>query len=362
MWKKLITSKKGSEKIGEIGLVVALVLAIPKMILGIATGSISVLADGVNNLMDSFVSILTMVGMRMSRKPMDKDHPYGHDRIEYITGFIISVVTAIIGLQFLVKSAGGIIDPQKTEIDTITRVFMIVSIVLKSGFSLLNHEYYLNFKSTIFKANRQDALFDVVISATVLFTSFFFGNYPVLDSVVALIISLILLYSAYETLKDTISPLIGEKPSDEDLKAIEEALNSSDMINSIHNIYVDRKSMDHVFATADVEVDPDLTVREAHDVIERLTVELKEKTNIDLVVHIEPKITDGKSLEIKHRIEEISGVKGVHDIILGESNIITVAIDENKLDNLEEIKENVLRKLKEKDDKRWILETVVDFK
>lgn len=362
MFQKLIKSKKGSERIGEIGLAVALVLAIPKMILGFATGSISVLADGVNNLMDSFVSILTMVGMRMSRKPMDKDHPYGHDRIEYITGFIISVVTAIIGIQFLVKSVGGIVDPEKTEIDTITRAFMILSIVLKSGFSLLNHEYYLNFKSTIFKANRQDALFDVVISTTVLVTSFFFANYPVLDSIVALIISLILLYSAYETLKDTISPLIGEKPSEEDLKAIEDALSSSPMITSIHNIYVDRKSMDHVFATADVEVDPDLTVREAHDVIERLTVELREKTNIDLVVHIEPKIVGGRRLEIKKAIEEIAGVKGVHDVILGESNIITVAVDENKLEKVENIKVNVLNRLKEKDDNRWIIETVVDFR
>ena len=134
------------------------------------------------------------------------------------------------------------------------------------------------------------------------------------------------------------------------------------MINSIHNIYVDRKSMDHVFATADVEVDPDLTVREAHDVIERLTVELREKTNIDLVVHIEPKIVGGRRLEIKKAIEEIAGVKGVHDVILGESNIITIAVDENKLEKVENIKVNVLNRLKEKDDNRWIIETVVDFR
>lgn len=134
------------------------------------------------------------------------------------------------------------------------------------------------------------------------------------------------------------------------------------MINSIHNIYVDRKSMDHVFATADVEVDPDLTVREAHDVIERLTVELREKTNIDLIVHIEPKIVGGRRLEIKKAIEEIAGVKGVHDVILGESNIITIAVDENKLEKVENIKVNVLNRLKEKDDNRWIIETVVDFR
>ena len=120
--------------------------------------------------------------------------------------------------------------------------------------------------------------------------------------------------------------------------------------------------MDHVFATADVEVDPDLTVREAHDVIERLTVELREKTNIDLVVHIEPKIVGGRRLEIKKAIEEIAGVKGVHDVILGESNIITIAVDENKLEKVENIKVNVLNRLKEKDDNRWIIETVVDFR
>lgn len=362
MWDKLVQNKKLANKIGEIGLVIALVLAVPKMILGVITGSISVLADGVNNLMDSAVSVITMVGMRLSKKPMDKDHPYGHGRIEHITGFIISIVTAIIGIQFLIKSINGILNPEATSIDTLTRIFMILSIVLKSFYSLLNHGFYNRFKSTIYKANRQDSLFDVIISATVLVSSFFFANYPVLDSVIALIISLILIYSAYETLKDTISPLIGETPSREDLDLIEEALKACDKVDSIHNIYIDRKSMEHAFATADVEVDPKLTIGEIHDDLERITIKLREEHNIELVIHMEPRIEDKDRLSIKEAVEKVPGVTSVHDILLGKKNFVTVAIDADRLKDKNEILENVNRRLKELKDKEWVLDVIADLK
>lgn len=362
MLDKLVQNKKLSGQIGQIGLLIALVLAVPKMILGVITGSISVLADGVNNLMDSAVSIITIVGMKMSKKPMDKDHPYGHGRIEHITGFIISIVTAIIGVQFLIKSVNGILNPAATSIDTLTRIFMILSIILKSFYAFLNHEFYNKLKSTIYKANRQDALFDVIISATVLISSFFFSNYPILDSVVALIISLLLIYSAYETLKDTISPLIGEMPSREDLDLIEKSLLSCDKVDSIHNIYIDRKSMDHAFATADVEVDPNITIGEIHDDLERITIKLREESNIELVIHIEPRIEDKERVRVKETIELVSGVTSVHDILLGRKNFVTVAIDADRLKDKNEILENVQNKLKELQDKEWILDVIADLK
>lgn len=362
MLEKLVQNKKLASKIGEVGLIIALVLAVPKMILGVITGSISVLADGVNNLMDSAVSIITMVGMKMSKKPMDKNHPYGYGRIEHITGFIISIVTAIIGVQFLIKSVKGIFNPEMTSIDSLTRLFMILSIILKSFYVFLNHGFYNRFKSTIYKANRQDALFDVIISATVLISSFFFKNYPILDSIVALIISLLLIYSAYETLKDTISPLIGETPSREDLDLIEQSLKSSDKVDSIHNIYIDRKSMDHAFATADVEVDPNLTIGEIHDELERITIRLRKENNIELVIHVEPKIEDELRLKIKEAILNISGVTSVHDILLGRKNFVTIAIDADKLKDKNEILERVMRRLKELKDKEWILDVIADLK
>lgn len=361
MFGNLTKSKKTSDKIGEIGLGIALVLAIPKILLGIITGSISVLADGVNNLMDSFVSVITIIGMKMAKKPRDKDHPYGHGRIEYITGFIISIVTALIGFQFLIKSTKSIINPVISNIDTLTRIFLILSIILKSFFSILNREFYKNFKSTIFKANEQDSLFDVVISGTVLVSSFFFKNYPVLDAAVALIISLILLYTAYETLKETIAPLIGAAPSEEDLQAIEEALNSCDIVRSIHNVYVDRKSMDHVFATADVEVDPKLTIGEVHEELELATLKLKKDKKIELVVHAEPEIDDDYHKKLKVEVEKVDGVCGVHDILTGSTNYITISISANDLHRKEDIVHKVLEKLQGIGDDEWNIDVIADF-
>ena len=264
------------EKVGLIGIIMNLIIAIPKIILGLISQSISLFTDGINNACDSITGVVTYTGIKLSKKPTDKDHPYGHARAEYIAGFVIAIFTAVVGIQFFISSVKVLIHPRTPDVDAIGRAFLILSIVLKAGFVYLNHIEHKKHGATIFVANRQDALMDIIISSFILVSSFFFAGHEWLDASLGILISILILYQAFETLKDTVTPLVGPSPMASDIDTIVQALNESGLIKNVHDIYVDRQSMGKVIATADVEVDPNLTVKEVHNEIEMITANLRQ--------------------------------------------------------------------------------------
>lgn len=350
------------EKIGIFGIAMNFLIAVPKMILGTITQSLSLFIDGVNNAIDSITGVVTYVGVRISKKPRDADHPYGHGRAEYIAGFLITLFTAVVGVQFFISSVKNLINPKAPDLNTIARVFLIITIFLKLIFAYVNNVAFKKYHATIFKANRQDALMDIFSSTFILISSFFFQGHAWLDSILGLLISILILFQAWETLQDTIRPLIGPSPSEADINKIASALHSSSLIDNVHNIYVDRYSMGKVMATADVEVNPDLSIVEIHDEIERLTIELKKDSNIELVVHVEPMIVDEKRLAIKQKLEKIPGVISVHDLLLKNENYVTLAISIEQLEKKEKILKDALEILEKEDDKKWNIDTIVSFK
>ena len=348
------------EKVGLIGIIMNLIIAIPKIILGLISQSISLFTDGINNACDSITGVVTYIGIKLSKKPIDKDHPYGHARAEYIAGFVIAIFTAVVGIQFFISSVKVLIHPRTPDVDTIGRAFLILSIVLKTGFVYLNHIEYKKHGATIFVANRQDALMDIIISSFILVSSFFFAGHEWLDASLGILISILILYQA-ETLKDTVTPLVGPSPMASDIDTIVQALNESGLIKNVHDIYVDRQSMGKVIATADVEVDPNLTVKEVHNEIEMITANLRQTANIDLVVHVEPLIQDTKLLHIKRLLKNIDGVMGVYDLIMDKENYVTLAINEDDLHSKENIKRQAIEILNKEDNKEWNMDIIVGF-
>lgn len=349
------------EKVGLIGIIMNLIIAIPKIILGLISQSISLFTDGINNACDSITGVVTYIGIKLSKKPIDKDHPYGHARAEYIAGFVIAIFTAVVGIQFFISSVKVLIHPRTPDVDAIGRAFLILSIVLKTGFVYLNHIEYKKHGATIFVANRQDALMDIIISSFILVSSFFFAGHEWLDASLGILISILILYQAYETLKDTVAPLVGPSPMASDIDTIVQALNESGLIKNVHDIYVDRQSMGKVIATADVEVDPNLTVKEVHNEIEMITANLRQAANIDLVVHVEPLIQDTKLLHIKRLLKNIDGVMGVYDLIMDKENYVTLAINEDDLHSKENIKRQAIEILNKEDNKEWNMDIIVGF-
>ena len=349
------------ERIGIIGILMNLIISIPKIILGISSKSISLFTDGINNACDSLTGFITYIGIRLSKKPIDQDHPYGHARAEYIAGFVIAIFTGIVGLKFFKSAVQALMNPKTPDVDTIGRAFLVLSITLKAGFVYLNHREYKIHHATIFMANRQDSLMDIIISTFILVSSFFFASHEWLDACIGLLISILILHQAYETLKETLIPLVGPTPSSRDLDTITAALEKSDLIKNVHDLYVDRQSMGKVIATADVEVDPMLTVKEVHDEVEMISKDLRQKANIDLVIHVEPLIQDSKLLHLKRCLKNIDGVDGVYDLIMKEENYVTLAIDEHNLNSEDQIKSEALKILNKEDGKKWNIETIVGF-
>lgn len=349
------------EKIGVIGIVINILIALPKIILGIIGNSISLFTDGINNACDSITGIVTYAGLKISKKPGDSDHPYGHGRAEYMAGFLIALFTAVVGVQFFISSVKKFIYPNTPEVDTLARLFLIASIIFKCGYVYINHLAYKKTSATLFRANRQDSMMDIIISTFILISSFFFKGHEWMDSALGLLISILILYQAWDTLKDTITPLIGPSPKSEDIELITNTLNRSKLITNIHGIYVDRQSMGQVIATADVEVDPELTVLEVHDEIEMLTSELKRKTNIDLTVHVEPMIVDKKRMRIKNLLMKIDGVTGVHDLLLKNENYVTLAISLDELYDKDEILIEAQKILQREGDKKWNIDSIASF-
>ncbi|MDY3946391.1 MAG: cation diffusion facilitator family transporter [Ezakiella sp.] len=364
MEKTNIKDNKIGERVGIISIVLNLLLSVPKMILGGITNSVALFTDGVNNASDCLTGVITLVGMKASKKPRDIDHPYGHEKAEYITGFIIALLTAVVGFEFLTTSIKSIFNPRDASLDTISRIFLAISMLLKAIFVEINRRAFKKTQSTVFKANKEDASIDIAISAFILISSYFFVKYPWLDAFAGIVVSLLILYNAFSTVKDTISPILGEAPRREDIKLIREAVLSSKYVSSLHNLYVDRRSMDSIFATVDVEVEPELTIGEVHDDFERITATLRRDHNVELVIHIEPKTLDEKRTNIKKKLLNLTGVLGVSDILIGtegEDSFVTISITPQNLEHKDDIKKECLEILNEEEKSNWIVDIIVSF-
>lgn len=332
-------------KIGRAGSGLNILLATGKIAFGIATTSMSVTADGINNLMDALSSILMLYGLYISSKPADRTHPYGHARAEYVAGLAIAIVTSLTAGAFLQKSFLRILRPEAVQLPVGGVLFLLLSVGVKVFLASWNFKSYRSYRSPIFRANATDSIVDCGVTLSVVISSYFFAAYPVLDGVLGMLIGCLILWQAFEALRETLGALLGGRPSHEDMRAIEQALEGCPYCLGMHNIVIDRRSMQEVFATADIEVNPDLTVREVHDALEQVTAKLKRDRGIALIVHIEPELDDGMRRLLCDTLKQIDEVRGVYDIVFGDPNIVTVAVDPEALQHRETIVGKVREKL-----------------
>ena len=206
---------------GMIGTFLNVTLGVSKFVIGILANSVSITADAVNNFSDAIYSFATVLGFKFSSAPPDKDHPYGHGRVEYITTLIISMMVMIVGVQFAKTSIERIINPEKIIMGKIGIAFLVISIFVKLWMSLFNRKLSKAIDSSILKATSIDCLSDVFTTSVVLIAMIFanYTTFPV-DGVVGLIVSAFILFSGFSLAKETISQLIGEAPSVELIKSV----------------------------------------------------------------------------------------------------------------------------------------------
>lgn len=323
---------------GIVGITVNIILFIVKLSVGLIVRSIAVTADAFNNLSDAFSSIITIAGFKLASKPADAEHPFGHGRIEYISGLIVSFMVMIVGLQFIKSSYSRIVNPEIINFELIPFVLILISIFAKIWLSRFNKFVGVKINSTALQASSLDALGDVITSSTVAL-SLLLSNwikFPI-DGYIGVLVSLFILYSGFNLIKETINPLLGEAPDPELVEKIKKEILNNDIITGVHDLIIHNYGPGRRMASLHAEVPYNLPIMKIHDVIDKAEKEISHKLNIFLVIHMDPvNVDDDEINEAKKEVADIfknfPEVKSFHDFrIVGEgedkSLIFDVVID-----------------------------------
>ncbi|MCI7207569.1 cation diffusion facilitator family transporter [uncultured Clostridium sp.] len=335
-----------------VGILCNLILSIIKISVGFISGSVSITADGFNNLSDMASSIITMVGIKLANRPADKEHPFGHGRMEYLSALVVAFMVMLVGVQFVKTSFERILNPVAVSFEIIPFILLLISLLIKLWLSRFNKFMGLKINSTALKAASVDALGDVFTSSCVLisFLAAKFTTLPI-DGYVGLIVSAAILYAGYSLIKDTISPLLGEAPDEELVKKIKQGVLSYDNIIGVHDLIIHNYGVGKCMASIHAEIPSNIDLVTIHEIIDSAEREISQKLNIYLVIHMDPMcIHDDKINKVKGEVQEIllkyKTIKSMHDFRITEGkdkiNIIfdieVNAYEVNTPDKEEELK------------------------
>ena len=335
-----------------VGILCNLILSIIKISVGFISSSVSITADGFNNLSDMASSIITMVGIKLANRPADKEHPFGHGRMEYLSALVVAFMVMLVGVQFVKTSFERILNPVAVSFEIIPFILLLISLLIKLWLSRFNKYMGLKINSTALKAASVDALGDVFTSSCVLI-SFLAAKFTALpiDGYVGLIVSAAILYAGYSLIKDTISPLLGEAPDEELVKKIKQGVLSYDNIIGVHDLIIHDYGVGKCMASIHAEIPSNIDLVTIHEIIDSAEREISQKLNIYLVIHMDPMcIHDDKINKVKGEVQEIllkyKTIKSMHDFRITEGkdkiNIIfdieVNAYEVNTPDKEEELK------------------------
>ena len=343
-----------------VGIICNLILSIIKITVGVISSSVSIMADGFNNLSDMASSLITMVGIKLANMPADKEHPFGHGRMEYLSALVVAFMVMLVGAQFIKSSVDRILNPTKVSFEIIPFILLLISLILKLWLSRFNKYVGEKINSSALKAASVDALGDVFTSSCVIisFLTSKFTTIPI-DGYVGVLVSLAILYAGYSLVKDTISPLLGEAPDEELVKAIKQGVLSYDNIIGVHDLIIHNYGVGKCMASIHAEIPSNIDLVTIHEIIDTAEREISQKLNIYLVIHMDPMcIHDEKINAIKGDVQKIlfkyDQIKSMHDFRITEgknqTNIIfdiEVNFDEvNTVEKEEELRKNLEEDIK----------------
>ncbi len=275
------------------GIVANLILFIIKGVLGLASGSVSIIADAFNNLSDMGSVFVTWFGYKLSKRPADPDHPFGHGRIEYMSAFIVSLLILLVGFELLKSSVTKLINPEPFKVSTVTVIGLVVSIAIKLWMNFFHRRLGNAVDSGSLKATAQDSLNDCISTGAVLVAMLAAMLWEInLDAAIGALVALFILWSGINTARETLSPLLGEPPKKELIDSVEAHILSYNEFSGIHDLIVHNYGPGRQFASVHVEVPEDIDVVHCHELIDRCELELKNKLGIETVIHMDPIATN----------------------------------------------------------------------
>ena len=274
---------------GLVGIFCNLLLFVAKIVVGLVSGSISITADAVNNLSDASSSVVTLLGFKLAAKPADKEHPFGHARIEYIAGLAVAVMVLVIGIELGKNSIGKIMNPTPVTFTVWSFVILLISIAVKLWMAFFNRNIGKKIGSSTLEATYADSRNDVITTFAILVAAAIavFTNLN-LDGWMGAGVSIFILWSGVGLVKTTIDPLLGEAPDPELVKYVAEKIVTYDGVLGTHDLIVHDYGPGRQFASAHVEMSSEEDVLKSHEIIDQIERDFLEQDNIHLIIHYDP--------------------------------------------------------------------------
>ena len=332
-----------------------------KFVIGLVVHSVSVTADAFNNLSDAGSSIISFVGVKMAEKPADKDHPFGHGRIEYIAALVVSFLVLEVGFTFLKDSIGRIRTPESLNFQAVSVAVLILSVAVKLWLGLFNRKLGEKIDSKVMMAVFTDSMGDVITtSATILSLIFFAATGINIDGFVGVGVALVVMWAGVGIARDTLEPLIGQAIDPEVYEQIKHFVERYDGIEGTHDLIVHNYGPGRSMASIHAEVPNDVDIEQSHEIIDRIEREAAKELGLFLVIHMDPVETkDENVLAVREDavgfLKELDPACTLHDfrVVHGEKQInlifdMVVPIDYND-EKKEELKKELAERLKEKD-------------
>lgn len=305
---------------GILGLASNFILFIAKLFIGMLSQSVSIMADAMNSLSDTASSILTLIGFKIASKPADQEHPYGHERFEYVSGLIVSLMIIFVGLKFLESSFQRILHPESIRISPIIFIVLVLSIIIKIFQAKMYRYFGEKIQSNTLVATSQDSLNDVLTTLIVLVSAGIeqLTSWRV-DGYFGFGLAIYIIFSGYQLLKEFMDILLGMRPNQDELKKMETLLNRFTNIVGYHDLLVHSYGPKNRFATVHIEIDETWQLNKAHDVIDEIERAFKEEMGVEMVCHLDPVPLHDQSHDklrefIKTELKNIDARLKMHDL------------------------------------------------
>lgn len=305
---------------GGAGIFLNLFLFAIKLIIGIISSSIAITADAFNNLTDAGSSVISLFGFILSGQKADKEHPFGHGRIEYIAGIFISIVIIYVGIELLRSSIGKIIHPGEFIFNIYVAIVLIISILVKLYMAYYNRSCGKKIQSSVLFAVATDSISDAIATSAILLSSVFmyFTNIQI-DGYVGLLVSLLIIKSGVDAVIKTSSPLLGGIPDREFVKRVEEIVRENPETVGIHDLVVHDYGPSKIFVSLHMEVDGSKEIFVLHDAADLVEKRISEDLGCEAVIHMDPIDVNNPILKelystLQKRLEIVCPEGNVHDL------------------------------------------------
>ncbi len=316
--EKIVNRIDVGKRASIVGVFANILLAVGKLVVGIISASVSIIADALNNFSDCISSVVTMIGFKLAQKPADSDHPYGHARFEYIASLIVAILVLFVGFELIKSSVEKIIEPTSINFQLIVVIILAVSIVVKFMLYLYNSALAKKINSTALKATSIDCRNDSIMTTCVLIATIV-EHYSSLkiDGYMGVLIALFILYSGIKLVKETVSPILGEKHDEKLKQAIVDKLKEYPFVLGYHDLMMHDYGPGITFCTIHFEIDKNEDPLVIHEHIDRFEREFLDM-GVTMTVHYDPVVTDSPELNIQKQALEDALIKkderfSIHD-------------------------------------------------